>query len=283
MKHRSVLASLLVASTVIGGAAFAAEQAATPPAASPAQTAINRDIGKLSNDGAQAFRELHLARVAIFDANPDQAKSLIAKAQASLGKAKNDEAVFTKAEADLQQPAPSSNGNATSGSNTASQSGSDAKGGAAAANATPPTNTESTKPIAWLPVDGQLTLADDFVATPQKASAVSDANKTLAKGDQKGAVEKLKLAGVDVNFTMAVVPLSKTAANVDQAAKLLDQGKYYEANAILKQTEDGMRFEIVDATAVPQKSAANSPAAKPASGGAASDTTGSTGTSKPTH
>ncbi|MCJ2087762.1 YfdX family protein, partial [Methylobacterium sp. E-005] len=90
-----------------------------------------------------------------------------------------------------------------------------------------------------------------FVATPEKASAVTEANKNLAQGDQKGAMEKLKLAHVDVNFTMAVLPLNKTIADVDQAATLIGQGKYYEANAILKTAQDGMRFDVIDAVALP--------------------------------
>ncbi|MCE4224952.1 YfdX family protein [Methylobacterium sp. C25] len=267
MTQRRLLASLLVASTVIGGGAYAAEQAAgSSPMTSTAQKAADRDIGKLSADGAQAFRDMHMARVAIFDANPDQAKSLISNAQAALGKAKTDETVFTKAEADLKKPATAANGNATS-----DKASSDQANGAA--------KPEATKPIAWLPVDGQLTLADDFVATPQKASAVSDANKTLAKGDQKGAVEKLKLAGVDVNFTMAVIPLDSTTTDVDQTAKLLEQGKYYEANAILKQAEDGLRLDVFDAAAIPQK-AANAQPAKTDPHSAATDTTESSGAAK---
>lgn len=82
-------------------------------------------------------------------------------------------------------------------------------------------------------------------------------------------MEKLKLADIDVNFTMAVLPLNKTVADVDQAASLIGQGKYYEANAILKTAQDGMRFDIVDAVGTPQKGAANT---APKTGGTASAT-----------
>jgi len=82
---------------------------------------------------------------------------------------------------------------------------------------------------------------------------VTEANKNLANGDQKGALEKLKLAHVDVNFTMAVLPLNKTISDVDQAATLIGQGKYYEANAVLKTAQDAMRFDVIDAIALPQK------------------------------
>jgi hypothetical protein len=69
-------------------------------------------------------------------------------------------------------------------------------------------------------------------------------------------LEKLKLAHVDVNFTMAVLPLNTTIANVDQAAALIGQGKYYEAYAALKTAQDNMRFDVINAVAVHQKATA---------------------------
>ncbi|GJD35344.1 hypothetical protein FMGBMHLM_2254 [Methylobacterium aerolatum] len=238
MAHRKSMAAALVLTTILGGTAFAAEQAAHQGAAHA--SAIDRDVGKLSKDGAQGFRDLQLTRLAIFEADPAQAKAMIAKTQAAFGKAKTDDAQFTKAEADLKTQA-----------DLAGQKG-------AAPAATADAKSASAQPaakeqIAWVPVDAQLTLGDDFVATPEKASAVTEANKNLARGDQQGAIDKLKLAHVDVNFTMAVLPLNKTVADVDQAATLIGQGKYYEANAVLKSAQDNMRFDVIDAVAVPQK------------------------------
>jgi hypothetical protein len=233
MSYRTSMAAALVLTTILGGTAFAAEQAAQHDGTqiNARQTAIDKDVGKLSKDGAQGFRDLQLTRLAIFEANPTQAKDMIAKAQAAFAKARTDDAVFTKAEAELKSPADM-----------------------AARKATAQTDAKpvSKEQVAWVPVDAQLTLGDDFVATPIKASAVTEANKNLAQGDQKGALEKLKLAHVDVNFTMAVLPLNKTIADVDQAATLIGQGKYYEANAALKSAQDTMRFEVIDAVAVPQ-------------------------------
>ncbi|MEE7505545.1 YfdX family protein [Methylobacterium mesophilicum] len=248
MSYRKSMAAALVLTTILGGTAFAAEQAAQHNGTqmSASQAAVDKDVGKLSKDGAQGFRDLQLTRLAIFEANPGQAKDMIAKAQAAFAKAKTDDAVFTKAEADLKSPADMAAHKATAPSDKA-----DAKAGAKADS-----KTASTEQVAWVPVDAQLTLGDDFVATPAKASAVTEANKNLAQGDQKGALEKLKLAHVDVNFTMAVLPLNKTITDVDQAATLINQGKYYEANAALKSAQDNMRFDVIDAVAVPQKATA---------------------------
>lgn len=242
MTYRKSLAAALVATTVLGGAALAADQAVAPAAIheTAAQKAAGTEAGKLSKDGAQAFRDMHLARVAIFDADPSQAKDLIGKAQAALTKAKTDEAVFMKAEADLRSPADMH----AAAKGATNKAAADAAGQPAAKDK-----------VAWLPVDAQLTLGEDFVATSEKAAAVTDANTSLRKGDKQAALQKLKLAGIDVNFTMAVLPLDKTTADVNQAATLIGQGKYYEANALLKTSEDRMRFDVVDAVAVPKATA----------------------------
>ncbi|WP_298961668.1 YfdX family protein [uncultured Methylobacterium sp.] len=259
MSYRKSLAAALVATTVLGSVAYAAEQTAKPMAMqeTAAQKAIDRDVGKLSKDGAQAFRDMQLTRVAIFNADPAQAKSLIGQAQAALAKARTDDTVFTKDEAGLKTPADLA----------ATKAGSADKAKPVAKDASmkdASAKDASTKgPVAWMPVDAQLTLGEDFLATPAKASAVTEANKSLAKGDQSGAIETLKLAHIDVNFVMAVLPLDKTTADVNQAASLIDQGKYYEANATLNSAEDGMRFDVVDAVALPRKAAAPI-AAKPA-------------------
>ncbi|WP_447718502.1 YfdX family protein [Methylobacterium sp. A49B] len=267
MTYHKSMAAALVLTTILGGTAFAAEQAAQQNSMpiSASQKAVDADVGKLSKDGAQGFRDLQLTRIAIFEADPAQAKDMIGKAQAAFAKAKTDDAVFNRAEADLKTPADMT-GKAKA---TATAAKADAK-------------PASKDPVAWVPVDAQLTLGDDFVATPAKASAVTEANKNLAQGDQKGALEKLKLAHVDVNFTMAVLPLNKTMADVDQAATLIGQGKYYEANAILKTAQDAMRFDVIDAVAVPQaaKAATTSATTSATTGTTAPQASGTTASTK---
>jgi hypothetical protein len=249
MNKTRTVAAFLAATSLLSGVALAndAVKPATAPPMSAAQQAADKDVGRLSKDGAQAFRDLHLARIAIFDADPTLAKTLIGKAQASLAKAKTDEAVYTKAEADLRSP----------DKHAAMAKAADAKASdAKTADAKTAETKASTQPTAWLPVDGQLTLGEDFVATPTKAAAVATANKSLEKGDRKSAIDQLKLAGVDMNFVLAVVPLNQTTTEVDQAASLIGQGKYYEGNALLKKVEDGVRFDVVNVFGTPQKGAA---------------------------
>jgi len=216
----------LAAAALIGTAGLAAR--ASDRAMSSEQQTADKDFGKLSTDGVKAFGELRLARLAIFNGDTAQAKSLIQDAQNALNTAKSDDTVFTKAEADMK-PAP----------------GMQQKG---TANATP-----STTKVAWIPVDGQIALGEDYVATPEKQAGVAKADTQLKQGDKKGAVETLKLSNVDVDFTEAVAPLNATINGVNQAAQLIDQGHYYEANQALKTVEDGVRFDSDIVTATPDK------------------------------
>lgn len=211
----------IIASAIAVRAAENTAQAPMQP--SHEKTAADTDFGRLSVQGATAYRDVRLTRLAIFNAKPERAKTLIAAAKGAIDKAQKDDAIFVKAESELRSPSKS------------------------------PSNTSlDTKQIAWLPVDGQMILDENYVASPKKAAAVADADKSLKQGDRKGATEKLKLAGISVDFTMAVVPLAKTTADINHAAALIDDGKYYEANAALLQAENGVRLDIAD-TDVPAK------------------------------
>ncbi|SIQ25207.1 YfdX protein [Rhizobium sp. RU20A] len=194
---------------------------------------IDQDVGRLSKDGAKALSDIQATRLAIFNAQPDQAKTLIHQAKVALAKAAKDDAVFMKPESELTAP-----GKATTPEKVAHA------------------KAPSTTPVARLPVDSQLTLAEDFKATPEKMAAISDANQSLKTADRKGALEKLAVADVDVQFVSAVLPLEQTMADVTKAASLIDEGKYFEANAFLKDATDHAMLNIVDVYGQPYKAKA---------------------------
>jgi YfdX protein len=225
----------LAASTMLTSVALAADQsgktANTDTAnSSAAQQMAEKDFGKLSADGSKAFREVRLARLAIFDGQADQAKKYVDEARTTIAKAKSDDTVFMKEETSLKPPAGMNQ--KTSPSQAGTQ-------GAA------PGNT----PTAWLPINGGMTLGEDFAATPDKAASVAKANEQLKKGDHRQAMETLKLSNINVAFVMEVAPVDKTVSGIDNAAQLVDSGKYYEGNQALKSVEDGTRFDVVDASA----------------------------------
>ena len=154
-----------------------------------------------------------LTRLAIFDGHPDQAKKLVDEADSALSKAKGDNAVFIKADTALAKA---------------------------------PGSTDQTAPQAkqWLPVDGVVTLTEDYSANPAKTKAVAEANEHLRKGDRQAAIEKLKVADVGMSVVQAVLPLQPTIADVHQAATLIDQGKFYEGSQELRKVQASARFDV---------------------------------------
>lgn len=239
LKVRPIIIAL-AATTALTSAAMAADQTGKPSATdlakpSAATQTANQDFGKLSADGVKAFRDVRLARLAIFDGESDQAKKSVDEARTAITKAKTDDTAYMKDEGSLKPPAGMSQKSAQSGTGQA----------------------PSKTPIAWLPVDGGLTLGEDFIATPTKAAGVAKANEQLKKGDHKQAMEALKLSDINVSFVMEVAPLDKTISGIDQAAQLIDSGKYYEGNQVLKGVEDGLRFDVADINSTPKKASAS--------------------------
>ena len=95
----------------------------------------------------------------------------------------------------------------------------------------------------WVPIDGQLVVADNFVATPEKAAHIAKGNQKIKEGKANEAIEELKLANVDVGFTRILMPLGETEAHLNLAAKQIKGEDYYEANLALKAAEDGLNVE----------------------------------------
>jgi hypothetical protein len=196
------------------------------------QTA-EKDFIQLSADATRAYQDLTISRFDIFDGRVDDAKKHIDDAVKGFDKAKTDETVFTKAEADMMPSKQTTNQPGTS----------------------QPSSDQAQKPIAWLPVDATVMINEDYTLNPAKSAAVADANKSLKSGDRKAAMEKLKLASLDTDVVMAVVPLDKTINDVHQAAQLIDSGKYYEGSQLLRQVQNAERFDSMDISGMPTKAA----------------------------
>jgi hypothetical protein len=180
----SLLAALCATTIVAAGATWAANPALKQEASvTPQQAMADKDLGKFSADGATAFEDIALTRRAIFEGRTDDAKKFVALADAGFKKAKADDSVFTKAEADLKSP-PS-------------------KGSAAkASDAAPTTDAANAKPmkapIAWVPIDGSITITEDITGNAAKTAAVGDANKSLQSGDRESAVKKRKRTSASI-------------------------------------------------------------------------------------
>lgn len=263
MLRKTAIVIALISGTAFTPVVYAASDVSkAPETATTATTAVDagmktadREFGKLSHEGFQAFRNIRMARLAIFDGKTDDAKKLLTDTQSTLKGASVDEASFMKAETDMNVPKAA------------------AKGTPAPA-AKPAGEKTSTEPVAWLPIDGQVMLSEDYQVTPEHAGAVAKANDSLKKGDRQAAIDSLKLAGIDMQYAMALLPLKSTVDNVDQAVKEMDGGKYYEANLTLKKVEDALVIDAIDVAGKPETTkaaaadtktqAAPSPATKPA-------------------
>lgn len=161
------------------------------------------------------------ARLAIFDCEPKHSMKMMESAKAFLGQAQKDAPVFKMSSKGMV-------------------------GGKAVE-----TTSESRK-VQRVPVDGQITLADDFVTTPEKQVHVDKANEHLKKGDQAKALEELRLGEIDVNYTRIWMPIASAERHLDQAVKLASAGKYYEANLALKAIEDSMTVDSITLSDLPK-------------------------------
>ena len=210
----SIIAAAVAVSLGAAGVAAAADQMGDKT------TASDKDLGKLSIDGAAAYQDIGLARLAIYDGKTDAATKLVNDAVSSLSRAKSDDAVFTKAEADLTPP----------------------KTGTAQGQKTP---NASKTPIAWVPVDGEFLLDETLTPTVAKAGAVDEANKHLRNGEPDKAKEVLKVASADADYVMTVAPLAQTEQDVQQASQMLAAHKYYAASQQLRDAQMAVRYDVV--------------------------------------
>ena len=232
---------LLATSCLAVSVGLSAAVAATATPGGDGTGAAGKDYARLSIDGAHAFQDLGLARLAIFDGRPGMAVKLVSDAQAAMGRAKSDDTVFMKAQADLKT------------SKTATGTA-----------ATPAAGSDSTTKIAWVPIDGELVLDETLAPTPEKSAALAEANEHLRKGEPDKAREALKVAAITADYTLSVAPLKQSTTDIAQASKLLASKDYYGASQALRHAQDGVRYETtavhdagVASSAVPAKHASN--------------------------
>ena len=175
-----------------------------------------------SQAGNAAIQSIRGARLAIFNGNLTTAKQLLDKAKASVENAAKEAPTFDT-------------------TTTMSVQGR-------------VVGSEDQKMRAGLvPVDGQVVVADDFVLTPEKQAHIDKANEHLKKGETKQALAELRLADIDVNYSRVWMPIAGSQNHLDEAIKLVNDGKYYEANLALKAIEDSLTTDSVTLAEVPKK------------------------------
>lgn len=92
----------------------------------------------------------------------------------------------------------------------------------------------------YLPFDMSMGMTEGFTVTEEHRSVLEKAVGLFQKGSRDEAREVLRLAAIDVNISTALLPIDETTKNLAEATKLVDEGKYFEANLALKAIEDGV-------------------------------------------
>ena len=262
-KH-NLIAIFAIAALYSGNLAFAATDMNSPlQKLTPQEKTVNRDFSKVSADGSGAFMDLTLTRLAVFDGRIDAAKKYIGNAEKTLTRAKTDETQFLRDEAHLNatKNTPMANSGATPPT-ADQQNNNNQKNSSNNQENSSNNNQQSASNVEWLPVDASITIDEDFSASPEKKAAVADANKTLSKGDRNGSIEKLKVSGVNIDVAVLAVPLNDTIAKVQQAANMINDGKYYEASQLIKQVQDSARSDVMDFNGMPINRAQNQGASR---------------------
>jgi hypothetical protein len=194
--------------------------------ASNPKNEAERTLMKLSQDGFSTMRSVRAARIALFNGKTESVSELLNNAKVSLEAAEKEAPSFVvKVKETLN------------GKNVE--------------------NETETEKVDLIPIDATLTIADDYVPTNEKKAHIAKANEHFKKGQHKEAMEELRLAEVDLNYTRTLMPIKATMKHVDQAIKLLAEHKYYEANLALKAAEDGLTVETVSLAEPASKHAAH--------------------------
>ncbi len=203
---RFAIATIFAAIMAPGLATAATETSYTSASTPHVTTQQVKAADEIAVQGLNALRNVQLARVALFQGNPQKAEKLVNHAATLLADDSVDWSKFVR---------------------------SDKK-----------TNLSNDSYVA---IDASMGISEDYVASPEKQEAIKRANKKLEKGDKKGAIEDLRLAGISVMENICLMPLKQTRNAVAEAQKLMGEHKYYEANLALKGAEDGV---IMDSTAL---------------------------------
>jgi hypothetical protein len=187
--------------------------------------AAEKEFIKVSEETLKSMRNLNGARLAIFNGQPNRAKTYVDGAKTSIA------AAVTDADKYALEVHPEH---------------------------VKKEHQENMKKDRYVPFDAALTVANEFVPTKEKAAHIAKANEHLKNGEKKKAMEELKLGEIDVAVSASMVPVEFAKAHIDDAAKLIGEHKYYEANLALKAVDDAVVVETyaVDAVPAPKPKAA---------------------------
>ncbi|MUG04129.1 YfdX family protein [Bombella sp. ESL0378] len=118
-----------------------------------------------------------------------------------------------------------------------------------------PKNHTVAGPTDWIPVGGEVIATTEL--EPAKKSAIATANAQLKAGQTDQAAQTLQIVGQDIDFVIALAPLSQLQGYVNRAL-IFAQGHHPEAAAVaLNDAIDSLVFVsetvVTEATTATQK------------------------------
>lgn len=172
-----------------------------------------KDFIKVSEDALMSMRNVHGARLAIFNGLPERAQTYVDAAVTRIGATVKD---ADKYALDIKAPKADDR---------------------------------------YIPFDASLTVMDTYKPSLEREKHIAKANEHLHKGEKKEAMEVLKLGAIDIAANTSLVPAKFAKEHIEEAAKLLSEGKYYEANLALKAVDDAIVVETYAMDAIPKPKA----------------------------
>lgn len=100
---------------------------------------------------------------------------------------------------------------------------------------------EAASEYNFLPFDMSMTLTEDFQASEENAQALQQAQGLFESADPDAAVEVLKLAEIDVQVSVAMLPYETTMQGLNAAITDITSGEFYRANLDMKAIEDSIQ------------------------------------------
>jgi YfdX protein len=120
----------------------------------------------------------------------------------------------------------------------------------------PDTTVAGAKPM-YLPFDTNMALAETYTVTPEVRLVLDKATGLFQVGTPNEAIDVLREAGVEVKISTAMLPWETSRARLNEAAKLIGESKFHEANVALKAFEDGVVVRTFGIHEIPAQGSAS--------------------------
>jgi len=99
----------------------------------------------------------------------------------------------------------------------------------------------------YVPFDASVIVSELLEPDKEKSEQIAKGDKQSNDSESQTTLESLKVDGIDVALTTDLLPIQTAKIYIEDAAKLIADNKYYEANLALKAVEDSVITEIINA------------------------------------